>query len=101
MAEKAIQPTVGRVVWYRCYELDRKAPQPEAALIAFVHDERKVNLCVIGHDGRTRPEENVMLVQPGDVVEVSGHFCEWMPFQKGQAAKTDAAEAALAAKGTD
>jgi hypothetical protein len=87
-----IKPTVGRIVWVRRNEsLD--TTQPEAAQIVFVNGDNSIN--VVGHD------------------KMGGHFfifdlhlehdaeraktlpwpiAEWMPFQKGQAAKTEELE---------
>jgi len=36
---------------------------------------------------------------PGDAPALDGQYCEWMPYQKGQAAKTEAAEARAASMG--
>lgn len=87
-----IAPTIGRVVWYwRPYNPNLPPmadEQPNAAIVAFVHDDRTVNLNVINHDGAGFSAKNVQLLQ-GDDVRPRGGFCEWMPFQKGQAAKAE------------
>ncbi len=94
-----IKPTIGRVVWYRAHDEDHRQPLDEqlcAALIAYVHDDTTVNLMVIGHDGVSFSKLDVPLAQ-GDEKCVPGG-CMWMPYQKGQAAKTEALEKAAASK---
>lgn len=88
-----IKPTVGRVVLYwppgsRIKDHEgHPEPQPRVAFIAYVHGDRMINIGffdqngVVG-DGAT----SVLLVQEGD--DTPGEFesfCEWMPFQIGQA----------------
>jgi hypothetical protein len=87
-----IKPTVGRVVWYW---LAAGSPQrePLAAIVAAVKSDSRVNLSVIDAEGNQRGEQNVELIQD-DSERPSTHYCEWMPYQKGQAAKTEALEAA-------
>lgn len=96
-----IRPTVGRVVWYwrdpATYPdiRDRKNldTQPMAATIAYVHNEASVNLHVIDHQGVPCSATSVPLRQAGEGVP-NCSFCEWMPYQHGQAARADAAESA-------
>jgi hypothetical protein len=82
-----IKPTVGRVVWYW---LAKASPQrqPLAAIVASVKSDTLVNLSVIDAEGNQRGEIDVPLIQDGHE-RPSTHFCEWMPYQKGQAAKTE------------
>lgn len=90
-----ITPTVGRIVWFYV----RLDADPEAAIITRVWSARLVNLCVFAReDGPPRPVSSIPLVQDGDN-RPEWSRCEWMPYQKGQAAKTEVAEAALQAKG--
>jgi hypothetical protein len=42
-------------------------------------------------NGQCRSFTSVRLVQDGDVIP-GGAYCEWIPFQKGQAAKYEALE---------
>lgn len=96
-----IKPTIGRIVLYRAKLLDNSHPKesPEqAAIVVKVHDDREVNLVVFGHDGSFNPMVHVPLVQPEDWAPFDQSYCHWMDYQKGQAAKTEAAEAAAAAK---
>jgi hypothetical protein len=86
-----IKPTVGRVVLFHP-DVPREASQPDktlAATVANVWSENCVNLTVHNEDGTTRPVTSVRLVQAGEAPPVAGPWCEWMPFQKGQAAKLE------------
>lgn len=87
-----IHPTVGRVVhFYRYF-----GAEVQAALIAHVNDDGTVNLAVFDHHGNPEPRpSNVMLVQEGQNPCADVQFCTWMPYQLGQAAKTEALEAQL------
>lgn len=91
-----IKPTVGRIVWYTPCDND---PPPKfkgevlAAIVARVKTDRLVNLTVCAPDGTTFGRHDVVLVQDGDERPTAvGRFCEWMPYQKGQAAKTEQLE---------
>ncbi len=98
-----IKPTIGRVVWFwpgaiaipsaaEDFFYDDTS-QPCAALVAHVIDERTVNLAVMDQTGRVFSRQRVKLIQDGDERPLQ-YFCEWMPYQKGQAAKTEALEKA-------
>jgi hypothetical protein len=92
-----IKPTVGRVVWYwpAAYDLAQGvfaypgSDQPMAATVAFVHSDRMVNLSVVDHNGTPFDKRSVTLLQEGDAVRDHAGYAEWMPFQKGQAAKIE------------
>lgn len=89
-----IVPTIGRIVWYRAYESDdfagaaesRTGGQACAAIVTHVWSDTCVNLAVFDANGGTHSRTSVLLVQPGSDVPGSG-YCEWMPYQIGQAAK--------------
>lgn len=93
-----IAPTIGRRVWYWPSQEDFLSPQYEVNMgslnanqafdagVIFVHNERTVNLLVTDHLGHSHARGSVELWQ-GDMDRPSGAYCEWMPFQKGQAAK--------------
>lgn len=90
-----IVPTAGRIVWYRAKLLGNSHPKesPEqAAIVVKVHNDRLVNLVVFGHQGQQIPMLAVPLVQQDDEAPSDRSYCEWMPYQKGQAAKTEALE---------
>lgn len=93
---KVIAPTVGRKVWYTPAEGDqhcnRLGAQPMDATVVYVHGERMVNLAVVDHCGIAHAYPSVPLLQEGDSKPTTGHYAEWMPYQKGQAAKTEALE---------
>lgn len=89
-----IEPTVGRVVWYYEYKvLSKQYIGPMAAHIAFVHSTDCVNLVMIQLGGGNRHELLVLLVQDAESEPPKCNYCTWMPYQKSQAAKTEAAEA--------
>lgn len=96
-----IKPTVGRIVHYwpslRDPGPDPKG-QPLAAIVAHVHSDVCVNLSVSDANGYPFNRTNVRLLQAGEDRPDMMGFCEWMPYQLGQAAKTEAAEAKLNAK---
>lgn len=88
-----IKPTVGRIVWYYENGDQRRASEsPYAAQVAYVHSDSCVNLGYLDHNGVALSATSVRLVQDGATAPEWGAFCEWMPFQKGQAAKTKAVE---------
>jgi hypothetical protein len=93
-----IKPTVGRVVlyWPSAVQAGTDTLQPFAATVAYVWNDRMVNLSVTDHNGKQFGVTSVRLLQDGDERPNGGMFCEWMPYQKGQAAKTEALEAKLA-----
>jgi hypothetical protein len=90
-----IKPTVGRVVWFYKSNGAGKFKGPLAAHVAAVQSDQLVNLMVIGASGTNYPRVGVMLVQDGEPVPTAD-YCTWMPYQVGQAAKTEAAEKAAA-----
>lgn len=85
-----IKPTVGRVVlfWPSAVDEGEDTKQPYAATVAYVHSDRMVNLSVADHCGRQYGLASVPLLQEGDE-RPSGMYCEWMPYQKGQAPASD------------
>lgn len=87
-----IKPTIGRVVWY--YRPGSFTQQPNAALIAHVWSDELVNLAVFDSNGVASNETSVALFQ-GDGQPPSTPYCGWMPYQVGQAAKTEAVEKQL------
>lgn len=87
-----IKPTIGRQVWFWKAGSDVDTDQPEAATIVYVWGDSMVNLQVLDHEGVSRGATSVSLRQPKDPVWITTPFCEWMPYQKGQAAKTEVAE---------
>lgn len=86
-----IKPTPGRVVWYYppagCESsafVSAGDGVPHAAHIARVWSDTCVNLMVIDANGNPRSRTSVLLVQ-GDNPRPASEFCEWMPYQIGQA----------------
>jgi hypothetical protein len=86
-----ISPTVGRIVWFYPAHLWRTGPEPLAAIITDVRSPQVVDLCVFDAVGAATGREHVDLVQD-DSVQPDHAYCTWMPYQKGQAAKTEQLE---------
>lgn len=89
----SITPTPGRVVWYYPSKDDAlqsfssvAAGKPLAAIVAHVWSDTCINLMVIDPNGNPAPRASVLLLQ-GDGDRPDHNFAEWMPYQKGQAAK--------------
>lgn len=92
-----ITPTVGRKVWYHPARYDMWWPewytQPWDATVIWVHSDTRVNVFVINPGGGTFVVTGCQLLQGEE--ECDEEYCEWMPFQRGQAAKTEALEKQL------
>jgi hypothetical protein len=91
MSQVLIAPTVGRVVWFHpaanAAEAGFARPEagtPLAAIVARVWSDTCVNLTVFDANGAPHSRTSVLVVQDGQPVP-DGYYCEWMPFQKGQA----------------
>lgn len=82
-----IKPTIGRIVLFRPNDPDYDESYRNAAIVANVNDDGTVHLGVFNHYGVCESEQSVTLVQDDNVPELGQ--CEWMPYQKGQAAKYD------------
>ena len=89
-----ISPTVGRVVWY--WPEGPKVEQPWAAFVTYVHGDRMINVAGFTDVGAPFFKNSVSLLQDDDKSTFGGCFASWMPYQKGQAAKTEAMEKELA-----
>ena len=77
-----IPPTIGRVLWYYPH---RNTDQPWPALVAYVHEDGKVNLGGFRDDGTPFNASEVPLIQDGAPVP-SHNYATWMPYQVKQAA---------------
>lgn len=93
-----ITPTIGRVVWFHPASNEASSLQPIcAAIVARVWSDTMVNLAVFDADGKSHSCTSVPLIQDDQTPPALGYYCEWMPYQKGQAVKTEALELASAA----
>lgn len=96
-----IRPTVGRVVWFHPHRSDPmweflcSEKQPCAGIVAFVTHDHMVSLTVFDHCGVSHPRQNVWLLQDDERPPDDASWCEWMPYQKGHAEKTEELEAKL------
>lgn len=86
-----IKPTIGRVVWFW---QDSTQQQPLPGIVCYVHDDTRINLATFDVNGNSQPRTSVFLWQ-GDSERPTSYFAEWMPYQKGQAAKTEQLEKQL------
>jgi hypothetical protein len=92
-----IKPTPGRIVWFyppveaRARLFVTRPEEPLAAIVARVWTDTCVNLAVFDANGNPHNFTSVLLHQ-GEGDRPGAGFCEWMPYQKGQAAKAEAAE---------
>lgn len=91
-----ITPTVGRIVWFYPAGHSRNH-QPWPAIVAHVWSDTCVNLAIFDSNGKPleQPPTSVLLVQDNMEVPSGGNYCTWMPYQKGQAAKTEQLEKQL------
>jgi hypothetical protein len=103
-----IKPTNGRIVLYTPFESELEgtygmtvqravggAVVPLAAEVVAVWGDRCVNLIVKDANGKAFVCTSRTLLQDDDVGQKHGGYAQWMDYQKGQAAKAEAAEAAL------
>ena len=87
-----IVPTVGRVVWWNAKSDPRDYPR--CALIAGVNEDETVNLASFNHTGHGPTSfVNVPVIDdPDSPPEGCDVYAYWMPYQKGQASKTEQLE---------
>lgn len=101
-----IIPTIGRKVWFRpngnpTLGLFQFSDQAMDATVVHVWSDTCVNLLVNDHDGQQRVFRSVTLRQAEDPAVADGQFyCEWMPFQNGQAKPADPVPPAPATEAT-
>ena len=87
-----ISPTVGRKVWFypvnepSVIQIDKSVPCD--ATVVYPWGDHCVNLRITDHAGNTHVRTSVWLVQDDEERPASNH-ATWMPYQKGQAAKTE------------
>lgn len=103
-------PSIGRKVWFwplpELCTVSMPPSQPEQfvrfdpaqaldATVVYVHSSTMVNLCVRDHIGRTHEVQSVYL-RPSyfgeDMPLPAAAHATWMPYQIGQAAKTERME---------
>lgn len=88
-----ITPTVGRIVWFtparNSYVMHRD--QPLAAIVAYVHSDHMINIAYWDANGMFNSATSVPLIQDNET-KPADFYCEWMPYQKGQAAKYEQLE---------
>ncbi len=85
-----ISPTIGRVVLVQ----RGVSKQAEPALVSYVHSDTCINVGGFDFNGNPFSLTSLQLLQDDDK-PIGTVYAEWMPYQKGQAAKTEALEAKL------
>jgi hypothetical protein len=93
-----IKPTIGRVVLFTPAKNDTAIShygQEIPALVCHVWGDRCINIGGFDSNGKSFGRTSVPLLQDDDAVPEHGFYCEWMPYQKGQAAKTEELEKKL------
>lgn len=99
-----IQPTKGRVLYFYPGKDDPLYQPPTGgepfhltAFVTKVHGYECVNLGVLMESGHFVHEgrQDVKLLQDGDTAVAGESYAAWMPFQKGQAMKTQELEKKL------
>jgi hypothetical protein len=95
-----ITPTIGRVVWYWPASAEPlqiiEPTQPFKADIVCVHADGTINLAGYDHGGAPFAESHCPLWE-GEGARPEGSCWQWMPYQKGQAAKAEVLEKQLRA----
>lgn len=94
-----IKPTIGRVVLYHPALIPDSGSNEQtfAAIVCHVWSDTCVNLAVFDSNGVASNQTSVFLYQ-GDSDRPGSQYAEWMPYQTGQATKTEALEKQLADK---
>lgn len=87
-----IAPTVARSLHYHPHSDEGYGRSTLAAILAGVNSDGTINLGVFTRTGGLFSRTNVTLVQEGDTAPQDRGFAAWMPYQVGQAQKTDAVE---------
>jgi len=89
-----INPTIGRRLWFWPSKNTGDSgftysdpKQPCDAGIAYVHSDRLINVSVADQAGVVHSRTSVPLIQAGETPPEHGFYCEWMPYQQGQAKK--------------
>lgn len=75
-----ITPTVGRVILVKNRTVALVDAQPECGLVAYVHEDGKINIGGTNHYGLPFALTEVIIRQEGDA-EPDGVYAEWMPYQ--------------------
>lgn len=95
-----IEPTVGRIVWVY---MNNRQQQPIAAIVAYVRSNEEIavfafdpNYKIYLEDGQNTATplfiNEIKLLQTDADYKGEYPYATWMPYQKGQAAKTEQLE---------
>lgn len=89
-----IDPTVGRILWFTPNQQEEKGfrldpNQPCTAQITYVHPDGTVNAVVWTHECIPCNMFKLRVLQDGEPTPPkTERYLAWMPYQKGQAAKS-------------
>jgi hypothetical protein len=88
-----IKPSIGRVVLFTPAhsEFAGYVDQPFAAMVAYVWNDRMINIGYLDKNGVHANATSVPLLQDDDAEPEGGFYCQWMPYQIGQASMTEKA----------
>lgn len=81
-----IQPTIGRVVWFKDPGL---SDQFCSASVVYVHKDGRINLAGFDLNGQAFNRHEVVLFQ-GKSEDCPDHQACWMPYQQAQATQASA-----------
>lgn len=84
-----IKPTIGRVI---LFHPNKKSEMVFPALVCFVHNDALINVGGFDNNGNSFGATSVPLLQDGDEAPDFGAYATWMPYQLGQAKKTEELE---------
>lgn len=93
-----ITPVPGRIVWYHPDTHDTtlmatNGTQPLAATVVAVWSDTMINVQVLDANAVAWKRTSVALWQGEGEPPYGSRFCEWMPYQLGQAKRTTDLEA--------
>lgn len=93
-----ISPTIGRVILVNSGQQGASGPWP--CFVTKVYGDRCINAAGFNEWGTSVSYSSLPLIQDDDAPPTAGAYAEWMPYQKGQAAKALEQQARDAGPGT-
>lgn len=94
-----IEPRVGRTLDFWPNGRSGHGDQPCCAQIAYVNPDGTLNIGYLAPSGVHAHAQQIRLLQAGEPEPSAGPFCEWMPYQIGQARQGSLAGAGAGAAG--
>jgi hypothetical protein len=95
-----ITPTVGRVILFHpaIAEGQTRDPDPYPGFVCRVNPDGTINVGGFNAFGTSYGQNNVQLLQDDEAAPATAAYAEWMPYQKGQAAKPESILARMEAE---